>query len=280
MTNTEVEVYGKYTKEQLKALSGQLVGGSQDFLPGLTVNKNAEDKDGNELKPGTFTFKHPKLGNVYSKRKEAIKFRPFLHRYRYEAWNPNADGGKGKAEARTIDIKDFKEEAISDNGLIKCGRGAEATKHLQIKCRHILYGTVSFVGTNAKGEAVEVQNEPVVIKIGGKSWDKVSDLLKDAEKRNILIWDHELDLTIVAREGGFYNTDLKWADLTKVLPFDEANLTKFIEYVEANNKLIAKKFEEKLNAKPTEAEKKDKIVEDSDASGELSKDLQDVEDVE
>ncbi len=109
----EVVVYGKYTKDQLLAMSGQLVGGNGNLMPNCYINRQAVDRDTEEQLPlGVYCVDTKGYGKVYSQRKKPIIFRPYVRKFRYEVYDSKEDA----TVARTILFSNFKEEILADNG--------------------------------------------------------------------------------------------------------------------------------------------------------------------
>ena len=263
---------------KIRAMTGQLVGGSENFIPGLRVNKNPEDDDGNEVPTGVLSFRSKKYGDVYGKRKQPVVMRPYAHRMRYEAYDSVAK----KAVGRSVLFSTFKEEAISDNGYMKAGKDSNTFNDTtKSKCKHMFYGTVSGDFTTAKGETVTLENEPVFMKVGGMKFIEISDYIKDFTKKGKILPNYTIAVSAVHLGEGIYNIEFVWSDLTKKLELDEAafdTLQKFSDYINAENAVITKKYNyllsKRLNAGDTVG---DDIVDDG---GTLNDDLVDAPDVD
>lgn len=263
MTDTNVTTQldaEKYRK--LRAMAGQMVGGSENFIPALQINKTPE-KDGHEIPVGVITFKSKKHGEVFSKRKDSpISLRVFAKRYRYAAFSQSyKDNHKGHSGmiGRSIYAVDFKQEFVSDNGLLKAGKGSsKVPADTSVKCKHIVFATISFDGTNLKGEPVEVRDEPVQLTIGGKVWKEFDEYMNNFSKSGKFYFDYPMTLTVSFREGGFYNVGLVFTDLTKPIPqTDETfkTLETFSDYINAENKAIEQKYIEAQKNVETPADK-------------------------
>lgn len=274
LTTVDPEMLAK-----LRAMAGQFVGGSTNFIPKLNINKASEDKFGNELPVGGFSVS-TKDGVIYGARKAPVQFRLYAQRFGYTKFDATVDNGPGKKKgattSRSVQLPDFKKgsEYISDDGTLKCGKAAipEGAKNPTVKTKILLYGTVSFKGFKFVDGAkvdVEVVNEPVVVQVQGKQFMPVSDYLKDFAKDGKMFLEYEMTLGVEyapGENGGFYNITFNFTDLTKRLPIDDeaiSTLQKFADTIEANNKAIEVKFNQALtNRNAAGPQVGDDIVED------------------
>lgn len=290
MTNEVANYNDIEFQKKLRAMSGQFVGGSQEFIPKVAINK-APEKDGVDLPVGAFMIKR-KDDIVYSKRKEPVKFRLYARRYVYSLFDGSVDNGKGKPKGKTVawsvQLPGFGRgnEYISTNGLLKCGRASYADEDKKRpKAKTLLYGTVSFNGTTDKGTEVTITDLPVIFAVGGKQMVDLGDYLKDFEKDGKQFFDYEMDVkaTFVPSDGGgFYNVDFVFADLTNRLPFGDETfktLEKFCHYINANNKAVEEKFNQVLNKQGTPAENAPDGIVDS-PEDDLASDMIEEEDAE
>jgi len=279
-TKTEVVTQDDAERmRKIRAMTGQLVSGSENFIPGLRINKNPEDSDGNDVPTGVLSFRHKKHGDLYGKRKQAVILRPYAHRMRYEAY----DSAAKKTLGRTILFSTFNEEAVADNGLIKAGKDSNALNSTtKSKCKHMIYGTVSGEFTTAKGDTVAVTNEPVFFKVGGKKFIEISDYLKKFSKEGKLLPNYEMEIVAVHLGEGIYNIEFEFKDLTKFLDLDDEamdTLQKFAEYINAENAMIRKKYDAILSKRATAEDANDDVVGGDDTPG-LTEDFVDAEDID
>lgn len=241
---------------KLAAMAGQFVGGSDRFIPKLSINRAAEDtKTKQDLPVGAFCL-NVKAGRVYAKRKEAIQFRLFAKRYGYVKFDAEFENGpgmrKGATVARSVQLPDFKKgsEYISDDGSIKCGKASipEGQKNPSVKTNIFFYGTASFKGTLADGTEVEVKDEPCYFTIKGKRFLEVDNIFKDFGKDGKRFFDYNLTITPVYRavaDTGVYDMDMVFTDLTNRLPFNQEvfkTLENFFDYINAANRAVEVKF--------------------------------------
>lgn len=287
--NAVVE-HGKYTKAQLLAMSGQMLSGNTDFLANLYINRSPEDPEGNELKVGVLTFKHsnPDIGLVQAKKakkgepESPVLLRPYFKGFRYSVFDSKED----KTTARTIIFKDWKEEIIADNGLIKAGavkRGEEHTSKLpstsKASCKIYVFGTVSFKGVTATGQDYDVVDYPVFIKIGGLNFLDYDKVFKDFNKSNRLMFQYDLKLTPVHVKDAIYNLEIAWDNLTNQHPLTDetmATLEKFVDYIGLENKRIENKWKRIVEKTAKPGENEDPVVADAaDAEKPLIDDFED-----
>jgi len=286
----QVVEHGKYTKEQLLAMSGQTIGGNKDFISNLYINKNIKDKDGNKLPVGTFTFEGPekdKDGNkirLYATSKDdTILFRPYIKCFRYEAYDSAADNGKGANVGRTILFTDFKQEIIADNGLLKAGAKSNSLPETtKVKCKIYIYGTVTLDAVNGKGETVKVVDHPVFIKLGGKNFLEYDALFKEMQKQNKFIFLYDLKLTPAQTQTGAFVANVEWNNLTAEYPINDvviSILENFNTYIGVENKRIENKWKRIVDKAAKPGETADPIVADTaNDSLELPQDGEDIVD--
>lgn len=254
-TTTALAINDPEFEAKLRAMSGQYVGGSENFIPKLKVNSRAEDpKTKQDLEVGAFVVR-TRDGDVYAKRKETVQFRLYAKRYGYTKFDPaapNPNGPKpGAITARSVQLADFKRgsEYISSDGSLKCGKGTlpEGSK-IQIKTKIYFYGTVTFKGRTAEGKEVDVVDMPVTFTASGKDFLVIDNIFKDFSKDGRRYFDYNLTLKpvyVAVGDGGLYKIDVEFTDLTNKLEFNDkvyGTLKKFFEYIEANNKDVEVKF--------------------------------------
>jgi hypothetical protein len=265
-------------RRRILAMSGQVISGSNNFIPKVKVNKVPVDEEtGEDLPVGVVCYMskaHEKM--VYAKRKETVTFTPFAHRKRYEAYDSAANNGKGGITGRSILFVNWNEDIVASNGRLKAGKNDDSLPEtVAVKCKHVFFGLISFTGVDAKGEVVVVDNEPVFVQIGGKAFIEYGDMMKEMEGKILCTYD--MELSAVHRGEGIYTMELKFIDVTNPSEFSPEKmeaLETFSEYINAENLMISKKFDsitKKYNDDGPDLE---------DGSGDLADDLQDVEDVE
>lgn len=261
-------------RRRILAMSGQVMSGSKNFIPKVKVNKNPVDQEtDNDLPVGVVSFmsrEHEKF--VLAKRKEEVTFTPFAHRMRYEAFDAKANNGKGKVTGRSILFSDWNEDIVADNGKIKAGKGDDI-EGVQVKCKHVFFGLISFNGVDVEGNDIKVENEPVMVQIGGKSFIEYSDLIKK-EMAGKILCQYDMDLKAVHRGEGIYTMELTFKDLTNPAPWDSDKseaLETFAAHIKAENSVIEKKFDNfiKKNSEPSNGD----VVASDDDDDDLSDDF-------
>ena len=236
----ELAVPEGYTREQLIKMSGTVVGGSDEFLPNLGINMNMEDEQGNDgLPTPSYRVKVKEHGWVYAGRKEVVTFRPYVHALRYEKWL-----NKEKTFQYTSIFKDFREEIIDElGGVDKLGG-----KENGARCKHLIYGTVSFdEGTTLEGAKVPIKDFPCLLRVGGGKYMDTNDTFKQFGDERWLP-QFQLFLTPV-KSGQAYNTDMDWVSLVDELPVSEEDwitFQNFLDEVRSFNAGITNKYKRAL----------------------------------
>jgi hypothetical protein len=250
--------------ETLARLTGQKTASNGPTLARLTINREDQDADKNEIPMGTYAVKTDK-GVVYSK---TATFRPFLNTFQYmvydaEAANPR--GGKGMFTNKTVLFQDFSDEAPDELGGVRCGKiqgkaakenMTEKTKLAQknIMCYRNMYGLVSLVGKTATGEEVTVTEMPVLWRTRGSAFMPISDALEGLNKRSKLMILSEFKLTTERKKNGgtIYYVPVLEVDALKSAPFTPEHntiLTNFGEVVASENKAVVEKHKSAIAEK-------------------------------
>lgn len=177
MSNLPADVQSLDTNQLTALMSGNTPQSStqeqgSDLLPLLRVNHQDEDADGNELKKGLFYLAGKDIEAVYAKEVTFRALGDFMQYLHY-------DTEKGETVNRTI-IHRVGDEAIDENGTVRCGRpegkvfhtleAKEKNKYAGITCFRYLYGLVSYKGNNGAGDEVEVPPTPCLFRVKGSSF--------------------------------------------------------------------------------------------------------------
>jgi len=277
--NAVVE-HGKYTREQLLAMSGQMLSGNKDFLASLYINRSPSDKDENDLKVGVYSFVHKdeKIGLVQAKKpkkgdpENPVLFRPYYKGFRYVTYDSKSE----KTTGRSIIFTDFGQEIIADNGLLKAGAKSDKLGPTEkTRCKILVFGTVSFDGVTAKGEDYKVVDYPVFLQLGGQNFLDYDKVFKEFAKTGKLSFQYDMKVTPNHVKDAIYNAKIEWANLTNEHPITEEvikTLENFVEYVELENKRIETKWKRIIDKAGTQEERDDPIVADV---ADLTDDFQD-----
>jgi len=268
--SNQVAIHGQYSKEDLLKMSGQIVGGNQEFVANMYINRVIKDKAGNRVTPGVFCFaskEKDKDGNfvVLYAKEESVLLKPFIRVFRYEAYDAEANGGKGSNVGRSILFQDFKQEIISDNGYLKAGKGKIETDKCKVRCKIYIYGTVSGDFVKGDGEVVHVENQEVFIKLGGQNFFEYDKLFKEISKSGKLMFLYNLKLTPEQMDTGAFVANISWDNLTVEAPITDAvvaTLEGFNSYIGMENKRVQNKWERIVNKAPKAGENDDPVVAD------------------
>lgn len=248
--SNDLVISSSMSYDELAKITGQDTGSSGPLFPRLSVNRDAEDDDGNPLPVGTYTYKDT-TGQHFSK---TAKFRPFMNVYQYSVY----DSDTKKYTNRTIMFKNFRDELIDIKGGTACGKVmgkekdnlSEAQKEQQkkIKCARIVFGQVTFP-----------DKEPVAVlwKMGGSNFMAPDAVFKELAKNKRLFWTTELDLSLTRKKAGattYYEMGVEY-DRTVNLPFTEddfALLRQFNEIVTTENDAVRALYQAALKDTPTQ----------------------------
>jgi len=148
---------------------------TNDLFPLLRINHQDEDGDGNELKKGVFFVQGTDIPAVFAKEVNFRVLGDFMQYLHY-------DSDQQAVVNRTVITMtgDYNAEPIDETGKMRCGRptgkefhalpDAEKKKYTGITCFRYLYGIVSYTGTTATGEEMEVPPTPCLFRVKGASF--------------------------------------------------------------------------------------------------------------
>ena len=263
------------SKEEIMKAIGQDSGSdNENIVPRLTINRNPEDDNGNQLPIGSFTVYDSSTNkNYYGK---TVTLRPFISGMQYMHYDPE----KSEYVNRSVIFSSWKEEAIDIQGGVKCNKvpykerdsltAEELAVQKQIRCYRLVYGLVSFDGVDAEGNKRKVENFPAVWRVTGTSFKPVSDAIEALKKRNKLMFTCTFKLESKRQKKGsnvFYvpviNPDADAnLDMSKE---DVETLQVFKDSIAAENNEVARLFKAAKGKKYTgEDAKSAEIVDELD----------------
>lgn len=204
MNNLPVNLQ-KLSKEELMQMTGQSNGPTFTDFPRLSINKDIGDEpDTHPLPVGSFVVGQNGI-QVFSK---TVSFRPFINAYQYAVY----DDTENKYTNKSIIFKNFSDEALDEKGGVACGRvppkkreglSEEQLKvQKKIKCYRILFGTVTFSGTTAYGEKVEVTETPVKLRLSGSNFMPLGEVLEFLNKKKVPMITVPLTLSLKRDKQG------------------------------------------------------------------------------
>ena len=111
----DLKAFESLSKEEIMRMTGQDDGSiiSSGTISRLTINRAAEDDDGNQLSAGVYTTYDSGIeSKVYSIKDKAIQFRPFINAYQYMEYDPD----NNNYPCSSVVFKSWKEEPIDTMG--------------------------------------------------------------------------------------------------------------------------------------------------------------------
>jgi hypothetical protein len=252
----DLQAFESLSKEEIMRMTGQDDGSiiSSGNLSRLTINRAAEDDDGNQLSAGVYTVYDSGIeAKVYSIKDKAIQFRPFINAYQYMQYDPD----NNSYPCSSVVFKSWKEEPIDTNGGVRCGKvigkdkeqltQAEIDAQRNIKCYRLVYGLLSMEGTTATGDATTIDAMPVLFRVTGSNFTPIGEALKSLKGRDSLMQNHLLNLTTKRKKAGsnvYYvsnvSVDNKEIDFTKK---DLEHMDMFSALIEEENSRISEKYQ-------------------------------------
>ena len=240
----DLKAFDSLSKEEIMKMTGQDDGSviNTGTLDRLTINRAAEDDDGNQLSAGVYTTYDPSIeSRVYSIKDKPIQFRPFIISYQYMEY----DADNNNYPCTSVIFKQWNEEAIDSSGGVNCGRvrgkdkeqltQAQIDAQRNIKCYRLVYGLLSMDATTSTGEPTKVENLPVLFRVTGSNFIPIGESLKSLKGRDSLMQNHILNMTTKKRKAGsnVYYVSQVTID-TKEVPFTQKDL----EHMDMFNNLI------------------------------------------
>jgi hypothetical protein len=247
---------------------------NENIVPRLTINRNPEDDNGNQLPIGSFTVYDSSTNkNYYGK---TVTLRPFISGMQYMHYDPE----KSEYVNRSVIFSSWKEEAIDIQGGVKCNKvpykerdslaAEELAVQKQIRCYRLVYGLVSFDGVDAEGNKRKVENFPAVWRVTGTSFKPVSDAIEALKKRKKLMFTCTFKLESKRQKKGsnvFYvpvispdadaNLDMSKEDIETLQVFKDS--------IAAENNEVARLFKAAKDKKYTSEDAKSaEIVDELD----------------
>ena len=252
----DLKAFDSLSKEEIMKMTGQDDGSviNTGTLDRLTINRAAEDDDGNQLSAGVYTTYDPSIeSRVYSIKDKPIQFRPFINSYQYMEY----DADNNNYPCTSVIFKQWNEEAIDSSGGVNCGRvrgkdkeqltQAQIDAQRNIKCYRLVYGLLSMDATTPTGEPTKVENLPVLFRVTGSNFIPIGESLKSLKGRDSLMQNHLLNLTTKRKKAGsnvYYvsnvSVDNKEIDFTKK---DLEHMDMFSALIEEENSRISDKYQ-------------------------------------
>ena len=262
----DLKAFNSLSKEEIMRMTGQDDGSiiSSGTLSRLTINRAAEDDDGNQLSAGVYTTYDASIEDrVYSIKDKPIQFRPFINAYQYMQYDPDSNS----YPCSSVIFKSWKDEAIDTNGGVRCGKvigkekeqltQAEIDSQKNIKCYRLVYGLVSFDGTNSTGEPVSIDAMPVLFRVTGSNFTPIGEALKSLKGRESLMQNHLLNLKTTRKKAGsnvYYvsqiSVDNKEVEFTQK---DLEHMDMFRALIEEENARVSEKYQNAVKNKESDA---------------------------
>ena len=262
----DLKAFNSLSKEEIMQMTGQDDGSiiSSGTLSRLTINRAAEDDDGNALSAGVYTVYDSSIEDrVYSIKDKPIQFRPFINSYQYMEYDPN----NNNYPCSSVIFKSWKDEPIDTKGGVRCGKvigkdkeqlsEAEIDAQRNIKCYRLVYGLVSFEGTTPKGEPATVDAMPVLFRVTGSNFTPIGEALKSLKGRESLMQNHLLNLKTTRKKAGsnvYYvsqiSVDSKEVEFTQK---DLEHMDMFRALIEEENARVSEKYQNAVKNKESDA---------------------------
>ncbi len=220
-----------------------------DFgLPTLRVNYNDVDDDDNALPRGQWTV-YDDNGPVFS---PTVVLRVLFMSKQYSHY----DADKMELINKSIHFKRWGEEIIDMRGGTKCGKVSrkkleelsEAEQKMQksIKLSLVLWGVVSMVGVDRKGEPASIENLPCVFYAKGSNYMPMSTFLDNLDNDRVAIPSVQIALSLDRQKNGsvvYWEAVPKLSDVNIIITADDVVLMKnFSETIRAENTEIEEKW--------------------------------------
>ena len=262
-----VEDMTEEAKALLRRLSGAQEDQTENLLPKLRVNYEAEWVDDNNtdaepitLPRGSFKLAvnvDDKWVTVYAKK---ANFRPFMNLHRYQVYD-------SKTNNYTLTSVFFRQwgEMVQDNQGHEFAAKAYKRKMVAgypqysefLKCVRVMYGTVTLPdGKDMHGNPVDITDVPCQFMTKGSSFMPIADSLKELEKKGVEMYNCIMECkTKRERNDGtvYFVIVPKWIDQKVPLTNDDLQLYQEFEKTRvAENDIVLKDYK-KLSGALNEA---------------------------
>lgn len=264
MTGTDLLLASDASYDDIAKMLGQDTGGGQTF-PSFSINRNADDDDGNQLPLGHYNLFVNGI-NWFAPR---AYFRPYFIGYRYRLY----DSDEQKYVNSSIIFTDWRQEAIDECGGIRCGKltravidtlpDADKKAQKAIKLARVLFGTVRMEdAVSSKGAKNDVPPTPCVWYAQGDNFMPIDETIQSLTKNKRLVINHEIELGPTERKKSgatVYYQAKPSVDVRKSLPIlpDDVDLLRtFSAEVKRINDSVQKKYDQSLKrtSRPSDAD--------------------------
>ena len=280
--SNELSNLNTMSNEDIMKAIGQDDGTKRTGVPRLTINRNPEDDDGNQLPMGAYSVFHNEIGQtVYGK---PIIFRPFISSMKYMQYSTEQE----EYINRSIIFKNWQEEIIDTQGGTRCSKipqrdweklgltPEEIANQRTIKCYRLVFGQVTFDGHTADKTEVKVKDYPVLWRVTGVQFNPVGNALQSISERKKLMFNCVLHLDSQKKKNGsnvYYVSTIRVnADAgLKLTKDDETTLGNFQTIINDENSEVLDLYKsaQKGGIKTSDAIDA-KIVEDVDPASALA----------
>ena len=280
--SNELSNLNTMSNEDIMKAIGQDDGTKRTGVPRLTINRNPEDDDGNQLPMGAYSVFHNEVGQtVYGK---PIIFRPFISSMKYMQYSTEQE----EYINRSIIFKNWQEEIIDTQGGTRCSKipqrdweklgltTEEIANQRTIKCYRLVFGQVTFDGHTADKTEVKIKDYPVLWRVTGVQFNPVGNALQSISERKKLMFNCVLHLDSQKKKNGsnvYYVSTIRVnADAgLKLTKDDETTLGNFQTIINDENSEVLDLYKsaQKGGIKTSDAIDA-KIVEDIDPASALA----------
>lgn len=259
--SNEVVVFGTDDFDEISRLTGGNLNNSV-VLPQLRINRDGQiEVDGEPVLIPMGAYCVSQDGKaVYSK---TAKFRPFINAFQYQTY----DSATEKYTNKSVIIKNFFEEAVDEQGGLKCGKVSKeqlanlsesaAAEQKKITCYRKMYGLLTMEGTSPPSkDKIEIVDLPVVWNMARSNFNAVKNSLDAVGKMKHHIFQHQYNLPATTKDKKgtttFFLINVE-PDLGTVLNFtseDMATFKMFQDIIDRENKSIVNKWKasKKINS--------------------------------
>ena len=237
---------------------------TNNLFPLLRINHQEEDDDGNELKKGLFFIQGEDIPVVYAKEVNFRALGDFMQYLHYDSEQ------QGVVNRTVITMTgDYKAESIDEKGTQRCGRpvgkdfhalpDAEKKRYTGITCFRYLYGIVSYTGTTATGEEVEVPPTPCLFRVKGASFlNFTKEVIDPCNSQGIPFTNANSTLFIERKKNGgvtyftsHFTPDFK--DTVELSLEDGEVMKHIVTLTQGVNAEVRRKYDEAIRATVTDS---------------------------
>lgn len=230
----------------------KLTGIRGDFTPSpyptVRVNYDDQDDDGNAIPRGKFSLYTDEGTRVFA---DTIQFRIMMVAKRYQHYSKELQ----KVVSTSVYFQKFTNEIPDDIGGNKCGKvskkllpqlsAEEQLAQKEIQLSQVIFGLVSAVGKDTKGNDVIITEKPATYFARGSTFMPAAEYLEELDKKNILPFSIVTNISLKREKNNnvtFWMGVFTPGEKLEVGNKEIAFLKEVLAYIKGENDIVVDKW--------------------------------------